>query len=170
MDYRDAWPEDSSPRVGGRMFFGASGEICDDLRRHFDARSNAAMDACPFFCAQAKGVAQSSASASTGSAPRARNNFTRSGRPQRQAQPSGVLFSRASRISSRAPASSSAVANPTCSDAVIHLTGITHQFRRTQSFPRTRRHPDVPRCTLPSNFGVGKPGVKRKTGRCRTKG
>ena len=46
------------------------------------------------FPAQARGAAHGSASGSMGSAPRASRSFTISPRPQRQAQPSGVLWRR----------------------------------------------------------------------------
>ena len=74
------------------------------------ARSSETAAPWPIFSAHAFGVAQDSASASTGSAPRCKSSSTSSIRPQRQAQPSGVLLSRPSRRSVRAPASSRAVA------------------------------------------------------------
>jgi hypothetical protein len=76
-------------------------------------RSSSRISVRSIFCAQARGVAHASASASTGSAPRARKSVTSSTRPQRHAHPSGVLSSSVSRTSSRAPASSRIVASCT---------------------------------------------------------
>ena len=74
-------------------------------------RSNSAISGRRLFSAQARGVAHGSASASTGSAPRARNSLTISTRPHRHAHSSSVLLRRSSRTSKRAPASSKMVAS-----------------------------------------------------------
>ena len=78
-------------------------------QRRWKASSSALISVLLVFLAQAAGVAQGSALASIGSAPRSSSSFTISGRPQRHAQPSGVLWSKSSRMSRRAPRSSSSV-------------------------------------------------------------
>jgi hypothetical protein len=78
-------------------------------------RSTSSTLSCFIFRAQAVGVAHGSASFLSGSAPRASRSSTKWTRPQRHAQPRGVLFRSSSRISSRAPRSRSISAYGTCS-------------------------------------------------------
>src|SRR6478672_7330007 len=73
---------------------------------------------CPIFSAHALGRAHGSVSASTGSAPRSSNAFATDTRPQRQAQPRGVLFRISSRTSDLAPASRRAAENGVASSSV----------------------------------------------------
>jgi hypothetical protein len=66
-------------------------ESTDEVSKSYCAparRSSRSTSTCPFFLAHASGVAQGSASASTGSAPRSRYSRTSSMRPQRHAHPS----------------------------------------------------------------------------------
>ena len=75
--------------------------------------SSASISAWLLLLAHASGVAQDSASASIGSAPRSRNGLTSGSCPHRHAHPSGVLFSRLSLQSRRAPLSRWPPANAT---------------------------------------------------------
>ena len=111
------------------------------------------------FSAQARGVAHGSASASTGSAPRARNSFSISTRPHRHAHPSGVLLRRLSERPGGLPhrARWSRVGNPRRDRAKrSHAAWSGHSLWRgdaarsgpgsTESTRNTR--PAVERCSL----------------------
>jgi len=127
----------------------------------------------PIFSAHARGRAQGSASASTPSAHRSSVALTIPARPQQHAHPSAVLFKMSSRTSIRAPASSSADANPTAfyfkSPGVRNPAGKLMLVEEQTSHKRGES-PDVGGTSSIVNDGRWVPGGDKITVRHNKKG